>query len=235
MIEVNELSKSYGPITALKSISFSIANGEIVGLLGPNGAGKTTAMRLLTTYLPPTSGTAKVAGYDILSQSEDVRRNIGYLPETPPLYGELTVLEYLSFVGKLRGLSNRQLRTSLDETLNSCFLTEVGNRLCSQLSKGFRQRVGLAQALIHKPPVIILDEPTSGLDPAQIIGIRKLIKSLGKNHTVILSTHILPEVEETCSRVIIIAHGEKVIEGSISDLTVNKSLEERFLEAVAGT
>lgn len=235
MIECQALSKSYGAVVALKPLTFSVASGEVVGLLGPNGAGKTTAMRLLTTYLPPTQGSAKVASFDIIKQPDDVRRSIGYLPESPPLYGELTVIEYLTFVGKLRGLNGAPLRLALERVLTDCFLRDVTQKLCAQLSKGYRQRVGLAQALIHNPPVIILDEPTSGLDPAQIIEIRRLIRDLRTKHTVILSTHILPEVEETCSRVIIIANGEKVAEGTLEELTKEKNLEERFLEAVART
>ena len=233
MIEALSLSKSYGPVDAVRGIDFRIEDGQVVGLLGPNGAGKTTTMRMLTTFLPPSGGTATVAGFDIRRDAEDVRRNIGYLPETPPLYLELTVKEYLSFVAKIKGIPRKQLQTSIDRMVDSCGLRDVYHRLCGQLSKGYRQRVGLAQALIHQPKVIILDEPTSGLDPAQIIEIRSLIRQLKGKHTVVLSTHILPEVSETCSRVIVISKGRISIQGELSELTKDKSLEDRFLEAVA--
>ena len=232
MIRVNKLSKSYGKITALKNVSFEVAKGEVLGLLGPNGAGKTTSIRLLTTFLPPSSGTASVAGFDICKQASQVRACIGYLPETPPLYPELRVKEYLRFIAQLKDVPSKQISSQVDKVLGECSLEEVKSRLCSQLSKGFRQRVGLAQALIHQPEVIILDEPTSGLDPAQIIEMRTLIKNLSEEHTVILSTHILQEVTETCSQVLILAAGEVVTQGSVSELTAEKSLEERFLEAV---
>lgn len=232
MLELFNLSKKYGKTLAVRDLSFKVDEGEIVGLLGPNGAGKTTTMRMLTTFLPPSSGTALVAGYDILKQGHLVRENIGYLPETPPLYPELTVKEYLSFVAKIKGVS-RNLSDAVNEVVSSCGLKDMQHKLCGQLSKGFRQRVGLAHALVHKPKVIILDEPTSGLDPAQIIEIRQLIKSLRGKHTVILSTHILPEVVETCSRVIIIAHGRMKVEGDLKEFTREKSLEKRFLEVVS--
>lgn len=214
-------------------MNFSVAAGEVVGLLGPNGAGKTTTMRMLTTFLAPSSGTAVVAGYDINRRGAEVRKQIGYLPETPPLYPELRVVEYLRFVAKIKGVARREVDARVGEVLERCLLTDVEKRLCSQISKGYRQRVGIAAALVHRPKVIILDEPTSGLDPAQIIEIRALIRDLRKEHTVILSTHILPEVAETCTRVIIVAGGRVVVEGQIAELTAEKSLEERFLEAVA--
>lgn len=233
MIKENHLRKEFGDFVGVDELSFSLpATSGVVGLLGPNGAGKTTTMRMLTTYLPPTSGSAEVAGYDITKQPEKVRENIGYLPESPPLYPEMTVREYLSFVGKLRGLRGSTLKQRLNEVIEECFVDDVERKLCSQISKGYRQRVGLAQAIIHKPPVIVLDEPTSGLDPAQIIKIRQLIRSLGENHTVVLSTHILSEVNETCSHVIIIARGKVVEDSSLAELTNKQGLEKRFLELV---
>ncbi len=232
MIETKNLSKHYGQFEAVKNLTFSLNQGEIVGLLGPNGAGKTTTMRMLTTFLAPSAGSAVVAGFDICKQPDLVRKNIGYLPETPPLYLELRVKEYLSFVAKLKGVSGPEVSKSVDEVIERCFLNDVTNKLCGHLSKGYRQRVGLAQAIVHKPAVIILDEPTSGLDPAQIIEIRKLIRELGEDHTVILSTHILPEVSETCSSVIIIANGEVASSGTIEELTQDGTLEEKFLSAI---
>ena len=234
MLEAESLSKSYGDFEAVQELSFSIPEGEVVGLLGPNGAGKTTTMRMLTTFIPPSSGSARVAGFDIAKQSAEVRKNIGYLPETPALYPEMRVTEFLRFVGKIKGIPSKVLSSRIEEMLERCILSEVKNKLCANLSRGFRQRVGLASAIIHKPKVIILDEPTSGLDPAQIIEIRKLIRSLGDDHTVILSTHILPEVAETCTQAIIIARGRLVVRGTLEELTKERGLEERFLEAVAG-
>jgi ABC-2 type transport system ATP-binding protein len=233
MIEVNDLSKRYGRVAAVRGITFNINRGEIVGFLGPNGAGKTTTMRMLTTFLPPSDGTARVAGFDILKQSDEVRKNIGYLPETPPLYPELTVKEYLSFVAELKGVAYGEVKRAVGSVIERCRLVDVTDRLCGELSKGYRQRVGLAQALVNTPPVLILDEPTSGLDPSQIIEIRKLIRELAEKHTVILSTHILPEVSEICSRVVIIARGKIIVEGEIAKLTAEKSLEEKYLEAVS--
>ena len=190
-------------------------------------------MRLLTTFLPPTSGTATVCGFDICKQADQVRKSIGYLPETPPLYPELRVEEYLRFVSLIKGISPKHVQEAVDGIIQKCALTEVRTRLCGQLSRGYRQRVGLAQALVHNPPVLILDEPTSGLDPSQIIEIRRLISDLRTQHTVILSTHILPEVTQICSRVIIIANGRIAAEGAIGELTKEKSLEERFIEIVS--
>lgn len=233
MLELINLSKKYSANSfAVNDLSFKVEEGSVVGLLGPNGAGKTTTMRMLTTFLPPTSGTALVAGYDILKQGNLVRENIGYLPETPPIYPELNVREYLTFVAKVKGVKSN-IEQAVDEVVQSCGLKEMQKKLCGQLSKGYRQRVGLAHALVHKPKVIILDEPTSGLDPAQIIEIRQLIKGLEGKHTVILSTHILPEVAETCSKVIIIAHGRMKVQGDLKELTKEKSLEQRFLEVVS--
>lgn len=232
MIQAVNLTKRYGQLTAVSAVSFSIPQGEIVGLLGPNGAGKSSTIRMLTTSLRPTSGTATIAGFDVVKKAADVRRAIGFLPETAPLYGELRVEEFLRFVAKLKGVSGSELKNAIERVIESCSLEEYRHRLCSQLSKGLRQRVGLAQALIHQPPVIILDEPSSGLDPVQMVAIRKLIRSLGGKHTVILSTHLLQEVTETCSRVIMIARGSIAIEGPLAEVVKEKSLETRFLDAL---
>ena len=233
MIRAEQLTKHYEEVEAVRSISFSIGEGEVVGLLGPNGAGKSTTMRMLTTFIAPTEGTATIAGFDVCSESDAVRKNIGYLPEVPPVYPELRVLEYLKFVTKIKGIPRAERKEAIEKILVRCGLTEVATRVCGKLSKGFRQRVGIAQALVHNPKVIILDEPTSGLDPEQIIEIRNLIAELKGDHTVIVSTHLLAEVAQTCSRVIIIANGEIVTDGSIEELTHEKSLEERYLEVVA--
>ena len=233
MIEVYGLVKRYGDYSAVSDVTFSAKEGEIVGFLGPNGAGKTTTIRMLATYLPPSSGTAKVAGYDIIKQGDLVRQNIGYLPENPPLFGEMTVEEYLRFFGSIRGFHGANLKARVLQVLEQCFITDVRRKLCQHLSRGYRQRVGLAQALIHDPKVLILDEPTSGLDPKQIIQIRELIRSLGQKHTVILSTHILPEVSMVCNRVVIINRGKVALESEIGALTKAKSLEQIFLETVS--
>ena len=210
MIHVHELTKRYGAVAAIDRIGFDVAPGEILGFLGPNGAGKTTTMRIVTGFVPATSGAVSVAGYDVFEQPLEVKRRIGYLPEQPPVYPELTVSEYLRFVGRIKGLARRALSAAVDRVLASCGLADVRGRLIGNLSKGYRQRVGLAQALIHDPPVLILDEPTVGLDPKQIIEVRELIRGLGGAHTVILSTHILPEVTATCQRVVIINEGRIV-------------------------
>ena len=207
MIEVQHVTKQYGPITAVQDISFSVGEGEIVAFLGPNGAGKTTTMRILTGYMPATEGTVRIAGYDGFESPLEVKRHIGYLPESPPLYLELTVREYLTFVGRLKGMTSDTLAQRLPHTMEQTGLGDVRGRVIGNLSRGFRQRVGLAQALLHNPPVLILDEPTVGLDPNQIIEIRDLIKSLAGSHTIILSTHILPEATALCQRVIIIHQG----------------------------
>lgn len=233
MIEVFNLQKSYGDFSAVKNVSFTANKGEIVGFLGPNGAGKTSTIRMLATYVPPTSGTAKVAGYDIITQSDEVRKRIGYLPETPPLYGEMTVSEYLKFVAEIKGVKRQEVLNKVSESIERCFLGDVKNKLCQHLSKGYRQRVGIAQAIIHDPEVVILDEPTSGLDPKQIIEIRQLIRSLAENHTVLLSTHILPEVNMVCNKVVIINRGEVVLEETLSDLTRDRSLEQVFMERIS--
>jgi ABC-2 type transport system ATP-binding protein len=233
MIEVQNLSKSYGDYTAVSDVSFTATKGQIVGFLGPNGAGKTTTIRMLATYLPPTSGTAKVAGYDIVTQADKVREKIGYLPENPPLYSEMTVLEYLKFIAEIKGVPRASVTSRIEEVMERCFITDVRNKLCQHLSRGYRQRVGLAQAIIHDPEVIILDEPTSGLDPKQIIEIRQLIHSLGQSHTVLLSTHILPEVSMVCNKVVIVSRGRVVIESLLNQLTTEKDLEQIFLECVS--
>ena len=207
MIEVENLTKNYGPFRALEDVSFRIDKGEVVGFLGPNGAGKTTTMRILTCFMPASSGRATVAGYDIFRESLEVRRRIGYLPENIPLYPEMTVSKYLKYISKIKGLPRSRRADRLDLAIEACALTERRNQIIGQLSKGYRQRVGLAQALIHDPDVMIFDEPTSGLDPRQIIEIRELIKELGKEHTIILSTHILPEASMTCERLIVINEG----------------------------
>lgn len=219
MIKVEGVSKRYPGHTAVDNISFEVEKGQVVGFLGPNGAGKTTTMRILTCFMPPSSGTASVAGFDVMDQSMEVKRRIGYLPETPPLYPEMEVAEYLTFVGKLKGMGGNSLRKRVDEVSEKCNVGDVRNKLVSKLSKGYKQRVGLAQAIIHNPEVLILDEPTSGLDPKQILETRDLIKGLAGDHTIILSTHILPEVEQICERVVIISRGKVVATDSMENLT----------------
>jgi gliding motility-associated transport system ATP-binding protein len=218
MITVNGLTKRYARTVAVDHISFEVQKGQIVGFLGPNGAGKTTTMRILTCFLPPSEGSATVAGFDVLEKPLEVKKRIGYLPETPPLYPEMETREYLTFVGKLKGLSGSALATRVAEVSERCAIADVSNKLLGKLSKGYRQRVGLAQAIIHNPEVLILDEPTAGLDPKQINETRELIRSLAGDHTIILSTHILPEVEQTCERVIIINKGKLVATDSVQNL-----------------
>jgi len=218
MIAVQELTKRYARNTAVDHISFAVQRGQIVGFLGPNGAGKTTTMRMLTCFLPPTSGTATVAGFDVLEHPLEVKRRIGYLPETPPLYLEMRTAEYLNFVGSLKGLRGAELSNRVNFVLDRCAISDVKEKVLGKLSKGYRQRVGLAQAIIHNPDVLILDEPTAGLDPKQINETRDLIKSLAGDHTIILSTHILPEVEQTCEQVIIINKGKLVATDSVHNL-----------------
>src|ERR1700687_3480229 len=234
MITVTELTKRYARHTAVDHVSFEVQKGQIVGFLGPNGAGKTTTMRMLTCFLPPTFGAATVAGFDVLEQSLEVKKRIGYLPETPPLYPEMRTAEYLSFVGQLKGLSGAELNKRVDYVLERCAIADVKDKLLGKLSKGYRQRVGLAQAIIHNPDVLILDEPTSGLDPKQINETRELIKSLAGDHTIILSTHILPEVEQTCQQVIIIAKGKLVATDSVNNLQNRARGAESLLVEVAG-
>jgi len=235
LIEVRGLTKKYGTFTAVDDISFTVEKGQILGFLGPNGAGKTTTMRILTGYLPPTSGTALVAGYDVQEQSMEVRRRIGYLPESPPLYNDMTVREYVDFCAALKGVPRNKRAEAVSATLEKCGLEDRVNQLIGTLSKGYRQRTGLAQALVHDPEVLILDEPTIGLDPAQIIEIRELIKGLAGNHTVILSTHILPEVSVTCQAVAIIHQGKLCAADSLENLTRvhGESLEEIFLRVIS--
>jgi len=219
MIKVEGLTKRYARTLAVDNISFEVEKGQIVGFLGPNGAGKTTTMRVLTCFLPPSSGSANVAGFDVLENPMEVKKRIGYLPETPPVYPEMEVAEYLNFVGRLKGISTGDINRRVDEVMGRCAVGDVRNKLIGKLSKGYRQRVGLAQAIIHNPDVLILDEPTSGLDPKQIIEIRELLRSLSGDHTIILSTHILSEVEHSCERVIIISQGRLVAIDSVANLT----------------
>ncbi len=233
MIEAHELTRIYGEIRAVDGVSFEVDRGEILGFLGPNGAGKTTTMRMLTGALPPSSGTAKMAGFDILEEPLKAKKRIGYLPENPPLYTDLNVNSYLKFVTKIKGIPSAERQERLDWATERCGLKEVRRRLIGNLSKGYKQRVGLAQAIINKPDVLILDEPTIGLDPNQIREIRGLIQELSKDHTIILSTHILPEVTMICSRVIIINRGKIVMDKQVSDLTKDQSLEEVFVEMIA--
>lgn len=235
MIEVRNLSKRYGDLVAVDRVSFTAQKGEIVGLLGPNGAGKTTTMRIITGFIPPTSGTVQVEGFDILEQAHEVRKRTGYLPETPPLYADMTVVSYLEFVGRIKGVSRSALPDAVDRAVRRCGLTEVRRRVLGHLSKGFRQRVGLAQALIHEPSVLILDEPTIGLDPRQIREIRSLVKELAAERTVILSTHILQEVVQICQKVVIISEGRVVVEDEIENLTREMPLEEVFMRAIGGS
>jgi ABC-2 type transport system ATP-binding protein len=219
MIKVDGLTKRYARTVAVDNISFEVEKGRIVGFLGPNGAGKTTTMRILTCFLPPTYGSAEVAGFDVLQKPLEVKRRIGYLPESPPLYPEMEVIEYLNFVARLKGIPKSEIPSRVDQALERCAIGDVRNTLQSKLSKGYRQRVGLAQAIIHNPDVLILDEPTAGLDPKQILDTRQLIKNLAGDHTIILSTHILPEVEQTCEQVIIINKGRLVAKDSVENLT----------------
>lgn len=219
MITVQGLSKRYARNVAVDNISFEVQKGQIVGFLGPNGAGKTTTMRVLTCFLPPTSGTATVAGFDVLQQPMEVKRRIGYLPETPPLYPDMEVHEYLRFVARLKGVPRGETSKRIGEAMDRCAIGDVRTKLIGKLSKGYRQRVGLAQAILHNPDVLILDEPTSGLDPKQIHETRSLIRSLAGDHTIILSTHILPEVEQVCQQVIIISKGKVVATDTVQNLT----------------
>jgi ABC-2 type transport system ATP-binding protein len=219
MIEVENLTKRYGRQTAVDGISFRVHKGEILGFLGPNGAGKTTTMRILTCYLPPTDGTARVAGYDVFEQPLEVKRRVGYTPETPPLYPDMDVESFLDFCAKIKGVPGRERKAKIADAMEKVRLTDVRRTLIGKLSKGYRQRVGLAQAILHNPPVLILDEPTAGLDPKQIIETRELIKGLGGEHTIVLSTHILPEVSMTCQRVVIINKGRVVAEDTPENLT----------------
>jgi len=233
MIEVANLSKRYGDLRAIEGVSFTAAKGQILGFLGPNGAGKTTTMRIITGFMPATSGTVRVEGFDVFDQSNEVRRRIGYLPENPPLYNDMSVAPYLRFVARLKGLGRREVGEALERVLATCGLDSVRDRLLGHLSKGYRQRVGLAQALIHDPPVLVLDEPTIGLDPRQIVDIRALVRELAAERTVILSTHILQEVAQICQKVVIINHGRIVVEEEIGTLTQGATLEEVFMRYIS--
>lgn len=235
-IEVEGLSKRYGDFEAVRDLSFQIGGGEIVGFLGPNGAGKTTTMRMLTGFIPPTDGRIRIAGFDIFAQGLDARRSIGYLPETPPLYPEMNPKSYIEFVAKLKDVPRAKRKDAVDRALTLCGLEDVCLREIRQLSKGYRQRIGLAQAIVHDPKVLVLDEPTVGLDPIQIGEIRALIRDLAATggQTILLSTHILAEVEAICQRVILIQHGRKVLDQPLSELTSGGvSLEEVFAKAMS--
>ncbi|HUA16075.1 MAG TPA: ABC transporter ATP-binding protein [Verrucomicrobiae bacterium] len=234
MITVKNLTKRYARTVAVDQVSFEVAKGQIVGFLGPNGAGKTTTMRMLTCFLPPSAGTANVAGFDVLEHPLEVKKRIGYLPETPPIYPEMETAEYLKFVGKLKGLRGADLQKRIDYVSERCAIADVKTKLLGKLSKGYRQRVGLAQAIIHNPDVLILDEPTAGLDPKQINETRDLIKDLAGEHTIILSTHILPEVEQTCEQVIIINKGKLVATDSVRNLQARARGAESVLVEVGG-
>jgi ABC-2 type transport system ATP-binding protein len=219
VIEVQHITKRYGGTTAVDDVSFRVERGEILGFLGPNGAGKTTTMRILTGYMPPTEGRATVAGYDVFTHPIDAKRRTGYLPETPPLYPDMTVREYLDFVARIKGVASKERKDRVAQVMGRTHVADMAERHCSKLSKGYRQRVGLAQALIHNPEVLVLDEPTAGLDPKQIIETRDLIRGLGGDHTIVLSTHILPEVAQTCHRVVIINKGRVVAVDTPEGLT----------------
>ncbi|RKY85261.1 ABC transporter ATP-binding protein [candidate division KSB1 bacterium] len=234
MIEVQNLTRVFGDKKAVDNISFNVEKGEILGFLGPNAAGKTTTMRILTCYLPATSGTAKVAGYDVFDDSIEVKKRIGYLPENPPLYKEMVVENYLHFVAKIKGIEPRERKKKVRNVLERCAIMNVKDRIIGKLSKGYRQRVGLAQALIHNPDVLILDEPTSSLDPKQIIEVRELIKNLSGEHTIILSTHILPEVSMTCERVIIINEGKLVAVDTPENLTKKLRSSDKLMLDIEG-
>ncbi len=234
MIEVEGLTKYYGFLPAISDLSFTIGRGEVVGFLGPNGAGKTTTLKILTCYLPPTSGQARVNGFDVYRDSLRVREQVGYLPENVPLYTEMTVERFLSFAAQAKGIGSRQIKPSIDKALNDCGLEKVRGRIIGHLSKGFKQRVGLAQALLNNPPVLILDEPTIGLDPTQVVEIRQMIRSLGQERTIILSTHILPEVSQICQKVIIINRGRVVAIDTVPNLTAQLQTSRRIHLTIQG-
>ncbi len=228
MISVKAIEKSFGATKAVNDVSFDIGKSEVVGLLGPNGAGKTTTMRILTGFIPPDEGTVKIDGIDIRTNSIETRKKIGYLPESTPLYEDMVLIEYLDFIAEMRGIKKKDRRNKLSEMIETCKLERMIRKNISELSKGYRQRVGLAQTLIHSPEVLILDEPTSGLDPKQIIEIRELIKEIGREKTVLLSTHILPEVEATCQKVLIINDGKIVAEGTTEELACGATGKEKI-------
>jgi len=234
VIQVQNLTRFYGRTPAIQDVSFEVEKGEILGFLGPNAAGKTTTMRILTCYMPATSGSAKVAGFDVFNQSLEVRKRIGYLPEQPPVYMDMTVKSYLSFVAKIKGVDSRERKNRINDVMQKTAITEVQDNVIRKLSKGYKQRVGLAQAMVHNPDVLVLDEPTVGLDPNQIIEVRQLIKNLAGNHTIILSTHILPEVEMTCQRAVIIHRGRVVAQDTIANMTQHKRSLGRLVLQVDG-
>jgi ABC-2 type transport system ATP-binding protein len=235
VIEVQHLTKRYGRVTAVDDISFRVERGEILGFLGPNGAGKTTTMRILTGYMPATEGRAMVGGFDLFDKPIEAKRRIGYLPETPPLYPDMSVREYLDFVARIKGVSSKERRERVDTTMKRTHVADMADRQCGKLSKGYKQRVGLAQALIHNPEILILDEPTAGLDPKQIIETRELIRGLAGDHTIVLSTHILPEVSQTCQRVVIINKGRVVAVDTPDNLTARlRGAETMYVQVDAG-
>jgi ABC-2 type transport system ATP-binding protein len=234
VIQVQNLTRYYGRTPAIENVSFEVEKGEILGFLGPNAAGKTTTMRILTCYMPASSGSAKVAGFDVFNQSMDVRKRIGYLPEQPPVYTDMTVKAYLNFVAKIKGVDPRDRKNRVNDVMEKTDIVERQDQVIRKLSKGFKQRVGLAQALVHNPDVLVLDEPTVGLDPNQIIEVRELIKSLAGDHTIILSTHILPEVEMTCQRAVIINRGRVVAQDTIANMTQKQRGLGRLLLHVDG-
>jgi len=229
MIDVEQLSKSYGPREAIRNLSFQVEKGEVVGFLGPNGAGKTTTMNILSCIMPASSGSARICGFDVFEQALEIRKLIGYLPEAPPLYSDMVVYDYLIFAARLRNISSRKAFSAAEQVIEKCSLKNVRNRIIGRLSKGYQQRVGIAQALVHDPDILILDEPTIGLDPIQIIEIRKLIQELASSHTIILSSHILPEITQICKRVIIISEGQIVAVDSLESLTTRLRKGERLL------
>jgi ABC-2 type transport system ATP-binding protein len=234
VIEVSNLVKKYGDFIAVQGISFKVEKGEILGLLGPNGAGKSTTMKILSAFMPATSGTARVAGFDVFEEPFEVKKRVGYLPENPPLYIEMRVREYLEYVADLKHLEKSRKKERVDYVIDRCGLGDNQKRIIATMSKGFKQRVGIAQALVHDPEVVILDEPTVGLDPVQIVEIRNLIKGLAGNHTVILSTHILPEVVMTCGKVVLINHGKVMVDDTVDTLTRGDTLEQAYLKIVTG-
>jgi ABC-2 type transport system ATP-binding protein len=234
MIEVQNLTKRYGPVTAVDNVTFRAEAGEILGFLGPNGAGKTTTMRVITGYMPATEGKVSVAGYDVFEKPIEAKRRTGYLPETPPLYPDMAVREYLTFVAKIKGVPRKEMASRVQEVMKRTRVDDMASRHCGKLSKGYRQRVGLAQAILHNPEVLVLDEPTAGLDPKQIIETRQLIRELGGSHTIVLSTHILPEVSQTCQRVVIINKGKVVAVDTPDNLTARlRGSETMYLQVAA--
>jgi len=234
VIEVQNLTKRYGPVTAVSEVTFRVEAGEILGFLGPNGAGKTTTMRIITGYMPATEGKVVVAGHDVFEHPVQAKQHTGYLPETPPLYPDMTVREYLNFVARIKGVPRREITSRVDNVMKKTWVADMASRHCGKLSKGYKQRVGLAQAIIHNPDVLVLDEPTAGLDPKQIIETRQLIRELAGTHTIVLSTHILPEVSQTCQRVVIISKGRVVAVDTPDNLTARLRGSETMFLQVAG-